>query len=383
MSFSRRTFVKGLTSLTLLGSPFASLRAAQLKKRNLVVIMLRGGLDGLDAVPAIDPLLSAARPDISLSESKKITSDFLLHPSLKTFHELWNENKAAVVHSTNIPYTHRSHFEGQNLMETGGLSPYADNTGWLGRGMEAAELEGLAVSLPMPLLLRGNIDRDNLFPSNFGWMKPPNPQYVRAALQSADLDSPIYEAMRKVYQRDHGAMMKFQGKNGAGELAPIAAEQLANKYGPRVAVFEISGFDTHAAQGGSGGTLAQYIGELDSVIEGLRNNLGDEFDNTLIITLTEFGRRLDQNGGFGTEHGYGTAILMAGGLVKSSQVFADWPGLSTKELFEGQDLNATIDARAVYCSAMSACFDIDFAYMRRKAFWNHELPDLTEKLFRV
>ena len=109
----------------------------------------------------------------------------------------------------------------------------------------------------------------------------------------------------------------------------------------------------------------------------------EKFDNTCILTLTEFGRRLDQNGGFGTEHGYGTAILMAGGLVKSSQVFADWPGLSTKELFEGQDLNATIDARAVYCSAMSACFDIDFAYMRRKAFWNHELPDLTEKLFRV
>jgi uncharacterized protein (DUF1501 family) len=115
----------------------------------------------------------------------------------------------------------------------------------------------------------------------------------------------------------------------------------------------------------------------------LKDNLGETFEDTLIVTLTEFGRKVEENGGYGTEHGYGTAILMAGGLVKKSQVYTDWPGLSKKALFEGQDLNATIDARAVYCSAMSACFDVDFNYMRKHAFWNEQLPDLTEKLFKT
>ena len=120
---SRRTFLTGSMTVTLLGSPIFSVLAEKRKKRNLVVILLRGGMDGLSAVPPIDPKLEKFRPDILVKKPLPLTSDFALHPSLKNFHSAWKQDKAAIVHSTNIPYTNRSHFEGQDLMESGGLKP--------------------------------------------------------------------------------------------------------------------------------------------------------------------------------------------------------------------------------------------------------------------
>ena len=135
MTITRREFIAGVGSITLLASPVFNARAAALNKRNLVIIMLRGGMDGLTAVPPRDRILSNARPDILVKETLKLTSDFDLHPRLETFHELWTAGHAGIVHATNIPYRNRSHFEGQNLMESGGHVPYKDNTGWLGRGL--------------------------------------------------------------------------------------------------------------------------------------------------------------------------------------------------------------------------------------------------------
>ena len=111
--------------------------------------------------------------------------------------------------------------------------------------------------------------------------------------------------------------------------------------------------------------------------------MGSTFNDTLILTLTEFGRKVEQNGGNGTEHGYGTAILMMGGLIKKSQVYSDWPGLQLNNLFEGQDLNATIDARSIYCSAMAMAFETDFEKLKRQVFWNDPLVDLQDKLFQI
>ena len=125
-------------------------------------------MDGLCAVPIIgDKNFEKRRKDLILDETIKLNSDFALHPKLKNFHNLWQNNLGAIVHATNIPYTKRSHFDGQNLMETGGHIPYAIKTGWLGRGMKLGELkgDGLALSLPMPLLLRGIPSNDNFYPS--------------------------------------------------------------------------------------------------------------------------------------------------------------------------------------------------------------------------
>ena len=165
-------------------------------------------------------------------------------------------------------------------------------------------------------------------------------------------------------------------------LARIAGTELKKEYGPRVAVFEIFGFDTHAAQGGADGEHGQKLKILDKTFGVLKKQLGKTFDNTLILTLTEFGRTIVQNSGYGTEHGYGTAVLLGGGLLKKSQVFTDWPGIKKKDLFEGRDLNSTLDARSIYCSAMSTCFNTDFKLMNKHVFPDKTLINLSNKIFK-
>ena len=166
-------------------------------------------------------------------------------------------------------------------------------------------------------------------------------------------------------------------------LASNAANELSKPDGPSVAVFEVDGFDTHAAQGATDGAHADCLRDCDNIFRSLKSSMTEKaFENTLILTLTEFGRTIKQNGGRGTEHGYGSAIFMAGGLLKKSQVYTDWPGLKRKELFEGRDLNSTIDARSVYASAMSTVFDIDFNTIKDKVFWGDNLQNLSDKLFK-
>ena len=376
---SRRSFLTGSLTVTLLGSPLFSALAEKKKKRNLVVISLRGGMDGLSAVPPIDPILEKFRPDILVKKTLPLTSDFALHPSLKNFHNAWKQGKAAIVHSTNIPYTMRSHFEGQDLMESGGHKPFAEYTGWLGRGIETSGLEGLAIALPMPLILRSNANLDNYFPTK---LSTPSPDIMNQLASTYPKDSKLRTTIERVLMRPY-SMLSGNGSRKAHRLAGTAAKALAKADGPRIAVFDINGFDTHAAQGGSNGEHADKLYNLDKIFRALHKNLGSAFDDTLIVTLTEFGRKVEQNGGNGTEHGYGTAILMMGGLIRKSQVFSDWPGLKRKNMFEGQDLDATIDARSIYCSAMAVVFDTDFEKLKRKVFWNDPLLNLQDKLFVV
>jgi uncharacterized protein (DUF1501 family) len=377
---SRRAFLTGSMTVTLLGSPIFSSLAAKRKKYNLIVISLRGGMDGLSAVPPIDPVLEKFRPDILVRKTLPLTSEFSLHPSLKNFHNAWKQNQAAIVHSTNIPYTMRSHFEGQDLMESGGHKPFAEYTGWLGRGIETAGLEGLAIALPMPLILRSKANLDNYFPTK---LSTPSSDIIRQIAETYPQDSNLRSTIERVIMRPSTMLSARRGSRQAYRLAATAGKALAKDNGPRVAVFDINGFDTHAAQGGSNGEHADKLYNLDRIFGKLRESLGSTFDNTLIVTLTEFGRKVEQNGGNGTEHGYGTAVLMMGGLVKKAQVYSNWPGLKKKNMFEGQDLNATIDARSIYCSAMATTFNTDFEKLKRQVFWNDPLENLQDKLFRI
>ena len=374
---TRRAFLTGSITVTMLGSPLFSVFAEKRKKRNLVIISLRGGMDGLSAVPPIDPTLEKFRPDITVRRTLPLTSDFSLHPSLKNFHNAWKQGKAAIVHSSNIPYTMRSHFEGQDLMESGGHKPFTEYTGWLGRGMETAGLEGLAIALPMPLILRSKANLDNYFPTK---LSTPSPEIMKRVSETYPDNSNLKSTIERVMMRPY-SMLSGRGSRKAYRLAGTAAKALAKPDGPRVAVFDINGFDTHAAQGGSDGEHADKLYNLDKIFGKLRENLGTSFDDTLIVTLTEFGRKIEQNGGNGTEHGYGTAVLMMGGLIKKAQVFSDWPGLKRRNMFEGQDLQATIDARSIYCSAMAMAFDTDFEKLKRQVFWNDPLLNLQDKLF--
>ena len=388
MKISRRDFLKGsATTLFLAGFNLPAL-ATSSRKKNLVVIMLRGGMDGLCAVPVIgDKNFEKRRKSILIENAIKLNSDFALHPKLKAFHRCWKENTGSIVHATSIPYTQRSHFEGQNLMESGGRVAYQEKTGWVGRAMKLAKLQGdgLALSLPMPLLLRGIPKNNNYFPADGRLPRKDTLDLLRTVYSDSSEDE-LLEMMNFIKKRKDEQMMGgsvFRDKRENRNLARQAATYLRKSDGPRVAVFEVNGFDTHAAQGGVNGTHTKCLVEMDDIIRNLRENLEEAYKDTIILTVTEFGRTIKQNGGNGTEHGYGTAIFMAGGLLKKSQVHTDWPGLKRKEMYEGRDLNATIDARSVYASAMSTVFDLDFKRIQKDVFWGEDLQNLSDKLFKT
>jgi uncharacterized protein (DUF1501 family) len=388
MKISRRDFLKGsATTLFLAGFNLPAL-ATSSRKKNLVVIMLRGGMDGLCAVPVIgDKNFEKRRKSILIENTIKLNSDFALHPKLIGFNKCWNENTGSIVHATSIPYKQRSHFEGQNLMESGGRVPYQEKTGWVGRAMKLANLkgDGLALSLPMPLLLRGVPKNNNYFPT-WGRLPRKDTLDLLKSVYAESSEDELLQMMDFIKKRKDEQMM---GGTGGGDrqknknLARQAAKYLRKSDGPRVAVFEVNGFDTHAAQGGVDGTHTKCLVEMDEIINNLKDNLQEAYKDTIILTVTEFGRTIKQNGGNGTEHGYGTAIFMAGGLLKKSQVHTDWPGLKRKEMYEGRDLNATIDARSVYASAMSTVFDLDFNRIQKDVFWGEDLQNLSDKLFKA
>jgi uncharacterized protein (DUF1501 family) len=388
MKITRRDFLKGTaTTLFLAGFNLPAL-ASSSRKKNLVVIMLRGGMDGLCAVPVIgDKNFEKRRKSILIENAIKLNSDFALHPRLIGFNKCWNDNTGTIVHAASIPYTQRSHFEGQNLMESGGRTPYQEKTGWVGRAMKLANLQGdgLALSLPMPLLLRGIPKNNNYFPGRGRLPRERTLELLRSVYAESSEDE-LLEMMNYIKKRKDEEMMggtMRRGKRENKNLARQAAKYLRKSDGPRVAVFEVNGFDTHAAQGGVDGSHTKSLVEMDEIINNLKDNLQEAYKDTIILTVTEFGRTIKQNGGNGTEHGYGTAIFMAGGLLKKSQVHTDWPGLKRKELYDGRDLNATIDARSVYASAMSTVFDLDFKRIQKDVFWGEDLQNLSDKLFKA
>ena len=339
-------------------------------------------MDGLCAIPIKgDKNFEKLRSKINLDRTLSLTSDFDLHPALKTFKRLWDENLSAAVHATNIPYTGRSHFDGQNLMESGGKVPYQEKTGWLGRGMKVAGLtgKGLALALPMPLLIRGVPMNNNYFPVGKRLPSRSTLSLIEQAYKDHD-EKLLGENLKIIMNRG----LKNTSSDDSWVLASNAGVELSKPNGPRVAVFEVDGFDTHAAQGATNGAHADCLSDYDRIVNGLKQSMSKEaFNNSLIVTLTEFGRTIKQNSSNGTEHGYGSAVLMAGGLVKKAQVHADWPGLKRKELFEGRDLNSTIDARSIYASAMSTVFDLDFKRIQKDVFFGDKLENLSDKLFKA
>ena len=384
MKISRRNFLKGTATTLFLAGFNLPVLANNKTKKNLVVIMLRGGMDGLCAVPVIgDKNFEKRRQDLILDKTIKLNTDFALHPRLKNFHNLWEKNLGAIVHATNIPYTDRSHFDGQNLMESGGHIPYSVKTGWLGRGMKVAKLkgDGLALALPMPLLLRGIESNDNYYPAKKSLPKSDIIDVLRSVYKDKS-EHELAEMMEIIYQRSMIKMSSSSSRNNSS-LAFKAGQELKKFNGPRVAVFEVGGFDTHAAQGGIDGSHSDSLIEMDDIFLNLEKGLGKEMNNTLIVTLTEFGRTVKQNSGLGTEHGYGSAIFMGGGILKKSQVYTDWPGLKKKDLFESRDLNSTIDSRSIYASATSSVFDIEFKEIQKQVFWGDNLKNLSDKLFKV
>jgi uncharacterized protein (DUF1501 family) len=329
----------------------------------LVVVILRGALDGLAAVPAYgEPRYAALRGELALaapgstSAALKLDGLFALHPSLANLHALYAAGELAVLHAVATPYRDRSHFDGQMVLENGGTAAGAFRDGWLNRAL-AVLRPSMAVALAenVPLVLRGPESVTSWSPSRLpdaadDTLERVAELYANDALLSSRLHDAL--AMRDmagdVTTGAAGARGGgFRGDAQIGPLVAAAARFLRAYDGPRIAVLEAGGWDTHANQGAEQGQLALRLGGLDGAVAALKRDLGAVWSNTALLIVTEFGRTVAANGTRGTDHGTGGCAFLAGGAVKGGRVLADWPGLGERDLFEGRDLQPTTDLRAV------------------------------------
>ena len=350
----RRNFLKGsLGTLYMMASPNLAFPDVKLPEKRLLVVLLRGGLDGLAAVPPLaDKNLSKIRKDVLVQGANDLDGFFGIHPNLKFLENEYHSGNAAFVHATSFPYTGRSHFDGQNIMETGSEQAYAVTSGWVGRAMNAAGFSSLAVSLPIPIILRGNEVNSNYFPTNFS--KATKKEYAEVEKMWKS-DSQLNGMLKDISSRD---TMKH-GRGDTIDLVGYAASQMHKTNGPRVGLLEIDGFDTHALQGNEQGEHAELLEDLDNILRVFKERMGPLYDDTAIVTVTEFGRTAFENGTQGTDHGWASSMILAGGLVKGKQVVSDWPGLSKRNLFEDRDLTMTIDARDIYAEVVKTVFDLE------------------------
>ncbi len=320
-----------------------------------VFVILRGGLDGLAAVPAIgDPAFADARGALGRFDSAPLPLDsvFALHPLLPQLHALYGQGELLVLHAVGLPYHERSHFDAQQLLESGGAKPYVLDTGWLGRALAATRPAGGAVALQtaVPLVLRGTAAVDTWAPSaaptpgadlvaRLGAMYQQDPALAQALARARGLrDQP---GMADTPDRMAG------GRGNAVLLARKAADFLQR--GSQVAVLELGGWDSHTFQALAQSGLSNNLRTLDTLLAALRDGLQADgtWGRTAVLVATEFGREVAPNGTGGTDHGSGGAAFLLGGAVRGGRVLTDWPGLARPQRFEGRDLRATTDLRAV------------------------------------
>ncbi len=345
----------------------------------IVMVILEGGMDGLTAVPPIgDDDLMRQRRNLVATAALEINPFFGLHPALKTLAGMLSRNEAAIVHAASFPYTRRSHFEGQNIVESGVLTPFSSATGWLGRAMDLAGIAGRAMALDTPLVIRGATGLDNFYPASIVGSSTPASGLLQtlAAVHSGDI-AETFSALEDVSSENAG-LPRLRDPKG---LALAAGKAMREENGPRVAVIRVPEFDTHANQGADDGFHGQLLGIVDDVFKNLKAGLGPLWDNTIVMTATEFGRTVRENGSQGTDHGYGSVGFLAGGLVKQASVLANWPGLRNQDLFEERDLMATMDYRAICAACIEAALGLDHGVIAERVFMEPHLLRVHDLVF--
>lgn len=335
--------------------------------QRLVVIVLRGAMDGIGAViPVGDPAHAALRRQLVVDAPLKLDATFALHPSLAETAKLYAARQALFVHAVATPYRERSHFDAQNILETGGARAYAQKDGWMGRLVGALEprRKAIAIAPTVPPILRGPVAAASYAPSRLPDASDELLSRVSAMYEAdAQLHALWSEAMATRGLAGTGDAMAGRGLNQLAPLATTAAKLLSSADGPRIAVLEHDGWDTHAQQAGR---LANQLRQLDGALAALKAGLGAHWTNTLVIAVTEFGRTAAVNGTGGTDHGTASVALLAGGRVAGGRVSGDWPGL--RQLHEGRDLRPTTDLNALLLGAVSQHFTADPARLRPVLF---------------
>jgi uncharacterized protein (DUF1501 family) len=343
-------------------------RAADGRDPRLIALILRGALDGLATVaPVGDPDYAGLHGAIALTRdgphaATMLDSFFALHPSMPEFARMYGARQAAVVHAVATPYRERSHFDGQDVLESGFAGPGRVQSGWLNRALQALPhgeraAGALAIGPTTPLVLRGP-------EPTVGWAPVVLPQADDdTAMRLAELyrhrDPALATALTQglaLEKTANGGDMKARPGNPVQQMRAVArgaAKLMSADDGPRIAALAFDGWDTHANEGGPVGRLANLLSGLDGALSEFENGFGAHWRDTVIVVATEFGRTARINGTEGTDHGTGTIALLAGGAVKGGRVIADWPGLRAASLYEGRDLAPTIDLRAVIKGVLS------------------------------
>ena len=372
---SRRRFIRGSAAgaAMTLAWPAHSLPSSSSDPR-LILMVLRGGLDGLGAVPAYgDPDYRRARGGLADPVPGNGNSGgildldgfFGLHGRLEHMHRLFTRGDLAIVHAVAPPYLERSHFDGQDVLETGISDPSASTDGWLFRalsllpgGLDPAQ-HAMAVGGPVPLVLRGAIPVSSWAPDR---LPPPDDDTVRRllALYAEDpLLGPRLEAGLATGQM-LGAGIDRNGfgsrGNGLAVTVKATARFLSHVDGPRIAVLEEGGWDTHANQQGQ---LSNRLAGLDTALQSLESGLGAAWSQTVVLIVTEFGRTVAMNGTRGSDHGVGGVAFAAGGVVDGGRVLGEWPGLGRRDLYQGRDLMPTTDVRALFRAVLKSHLGLD------------------------
>ncbi len=372
-----------VTPVTLASAPW---------DHRFVVIILRGGMDGLDVVrPVGDPLYQVYRPTISQTKSTvDLDGYFSLNPGLDTLAPLWRRGELAFAHAVSTPYRDkRSHFDGQDLLESGtgmdvGVGAIRD--GWLNRML--GEVPGVtaetafAVGREDMIILNGRTPVSSWSPEARMDLSPSG----RRLLEYIYHDDPVFQeagniatelaATREIdtggsadisdddlSKQAMATMLGAKRSARARALAAFTGERL--NLDTRIAAFSIGGWDTHRGQAGA---LKRALGELSDAVLTLRDTLGDNWKKTTLVAMTEFGRTARENGTTGTDHGTAGVMLMAGGAVKGGRVYGDWPGLADGDLYQNRDLLPTGDVRAYAAEAMQGLFPLDRATLETVVF---------------
>jgi uncharacterized protein (DUF1501 family) len=347
-----------------------------------VLVILRGALDGLAAVPPYgDGNYARQRGALGItSPERKLDGLFALHPELGELHARYQAKELVVLHAAATPYRERSHFDGQDLLEAG-TGTVTSRDGWLNRALPALPLarergtEELAMALAqnVPLVLRGPARVNSWAPSRMPEADSDTLQRI-ADLYSEDpyFASRLQAALAadEVANAEMGGMAKGRRDPGrdVGALASAAGKFLAAADGPRIAVIEAGGWDTHANQGAEQGQLANRLRGLDQGLESLRTALGPAWRDTAVLVVTEFGRTVAVNGTRGTDHGTATCAFLVGGAVAGGRVIADWPGLSGGALYQGRDLKPTLDLRSVFKGVLAAHLGVAESELEERVF---------------
>lgn len=384
MAFTRRAFMKG-GAMAVVGTaalPSFLTRAAfgaetGGRNKRLVVIFQRGAADGLNiVVPHGEQAYYSMRPSIAIPQREVVDLDgfFGLHPSMQSLKPIWDEKRLAIVHAAGSPDPTRSHFDAQDYMESGTPGVKSTEDGWLNRALHRSEsgeapFEAIALGTSLPRILSGPepaVAISNVNDFGVGGRNPAAQPLANTfeAMYDSSVDAALhgtgqetFEAVKMLKSADPGKYRPAPGANYPrgrfGDALRQTAQLIKANLGVQVAFTDISGWDHHVNEGNTQGQLANVLREFSQSLSAFYIDLGDLAEDTVVVTMSEFGRTARENGNRGTDHGHANVMLVMGGPVRGGKVYGQWPGLASDQLHEGRDLALTTDFRQVVGEAVA------------------------------